>query len=99
MGADIVLTNACLGSKLCRYKDRDHLHSAIIRGIAPLHGQPFEIPDLRAGFAYLIAALVADGTSELTNIRYMERGYARLPEKLESIGATIKVVDHPREAV
>jgi UDP-N-acetylglucosamine 1-carboxyvinyltransferase len=99
MGADIDLTNACLGSKFCRYKDRDHKHSAIIRGKTTLHGNTVEIPDLRAGFAYLIAALVADGTSELTNIRYMERGYARLPEKLQAIGATLQIIEHSVKAI
>jgi UDP-N-acetylglucosamine 1-carboxyvinyltransferase len=93
MGADIDLSNACLGSKECRYKDRDHLHSAIIRGKTPLHGTKVEIPDLRAGFAYLVAGLVAEGETELSNIRYMERGYANIPEKLEAIGAQIKVLD------
>lgn len=93
MGADIDLTTACLGSKRCRYKDRDHMHSAIIRGITPLHGHNVDIPDLRAGFAYLIAALVAEGETEMTNIRYMERGYANIPEQMAAIGADIKVVD------
>ena len=93
MGATIDLTSACLGSKACRYKDRDHLHSAIIRGKTPLHGIEVEIPDLRAGFAYLIAGLVADGETILSNTHYMERGYAHLPEKLAAIGARLKVVE------
>lgn len=93
MGANIDLTTACLGSKPCRYAERDHLHSAIIRGVTPLHGLPVDIPDLRAGFAYLIAALVASGETEMTNIRYMERGYANLPDKLEAIGARFRIID------
>jgi len=93
MGATIDLTSACLGSKECRFKDRDHLHSAIIRGKTPLHGTEVEIPDLRAGFAYLIAGLVADGETILSNTHYMERGYAHLPEKLAAIGAGLKVVE------
>ncbi|MEO1290077.1 MAG: UDP-N-acetylglucosamine 1-carboxyvinyltransferase, partial [Chloroflexota bacterium] len=93
MGATIDLTSACLGSKVCRFKDRDHLHSAIIRGKTPLHGIEVEIPDLRAGFSYLIAGLVADGETVLSNIHYMERGYAHLPDKLEAIGARLKVVE------
>ena len=93
MGATIDLTTACLGSRPCRYKDRDHLHSAIIRGKTPLHGIKVEIPDLRAGFAYMIAGLVADGETELTNVHYMERGYANIPDKLEAIGANFKIVE------
>lgn len=92
MGATVDLTSACLGSKACRYKDRDHLHSAIIRGKTPLQGIEVEIPDLRAGFAYLIAGLVADGQTILSNTHYMERGYAHLPEKLAAIGARLQVV-------
>ncbi len=93
MGADIDLTTACLGNTPCRYLERDHLHSAIIRGKSQLHGISVEIPDLRAGFAYLIAALVAEGQTEMTNIRYVERGYANLPDKLNAIGASIKILE------
>lgn len=94
MGATIDLTTACLGSKPCRYKDRDHLHSAIIRGKTPLHGIDVVIPDLRAGFAYMIAGLVADGETVLSNVHYMERGYANLPAKLEGIGAQLRVLEN-----
>jgi UDP-N-acetylglucosamine 1-carboxyvinyltransferase len=93
MGANIDLITACLGSKECRYKDRDHLHSAIIRGKTPLHGIQVEIPDLRAGFAYLMAGLVAEGETELINVRYMERGYANIVEKMQAIGARFKVLE------
>ncbi len=92
MGATIDLTVSCLGSRPCRYKDRDHLHSAIIRGKSKLQGIKVEIPDLRAGFAYMIAGLVADGETELTNVHYMERGYANIPKKLEAIGANFKIL-------
>lgn len=93
MGATIDLTTACLGSRPCRYKNRDHLHSAIIRGKTALKGIKVEIPDLRAGFAYMIAGLVAEGQTELTNVHYMERGYANIPEKLAAIGANLTIID------
>lgn len=93
MGATIDLTTACLGSRECRYKNRDHLHSAIIRGKTALQGIKVEIPDLRAGFAYMIAGLVAEGETILTNVHYMERGYANIPEKLAAIGANLKIVE------
>jgi len=99
MGANIDLTTACLGSKFCRYKDRDHLHSAVVRGITPLTGIPVTIPDLRAGFAYLMAALIAEGETEMTNTHYMERGYANIPEQMEAIGVPIKVVPILEETV
>lgn len=93
MGADIDLSTACLGSKPCRFANKDHLHSCIVRGPSKLRGASVVIPDLRAGFAYVIAALVADGTSELSGLRYIERGYANIPEKLEAIGATIHIME------
>jgi UDP-N-acetylglucosamine 1-carboxyvinyltransferase len=61
-------------------------------GAAPLWGMPFEIPDLRAGFAYILAALIATGTSEISGTRYLERGYEDPIGKLQSIGAKIETV-------
>jgi UDP-N-acetylglucosamine 1-carboxyvinyltransferase len=91
MGASIDLASACLGSKPCRFAHQDHLHSCIVRGPMPLKGRTIEIPDLRAGFAYLIAAMVAEGVSEIRGTRYVERGYAAVPEKLYGLGVTVKV--------
>lgn len=92
MGADIQLSTSCLGNTTCRWLNRGHVHSCIVRGPTRLHGERIEMPDLRAGFAYLIAALVAHGTSEVTGISYIERGYERIPEKLQSIGADLVVI-------
>jgi len=91
MGASIDLASACLGSKPCRFAHHDHSHSCIVRGPMPLKGRAIEIPDLRAGFAYLIAAMVAEGVSEIRGTRYIERGYAAVPEKLEALGVNIEV--------
>ncbi len=93
MGADIELMTACLGHKNCRFLNRDHQHSCIIKGATPLKGGNIEIPDLRAGFAYLISALVAEGESEITGIRYIERGHAHLPEKIRALGGALTVVE------
>lgn len=92
MGAKITLSTACLGGKPCRWADRDFEHSAIVMGPTPLEPGRLEIPDLRAGFAYVMAALVADGTSEIHGTRYLERGYENPAEKLHSVGADITVV-------
>lgn len=92
MGANIALSTACLGGKPCRWADRDFEHSAIVMGPTPLEAARLEIPDLRAGFAYVMAALVAHGTSEVHGIRYLERGYENPAEKLRSVGADITVV-------
>ncbi len=89
MGAKIYLFKECLGSKPCRFQHRDFWHSAIIVGPTPLRGANIEVPDLRAGFSYLIAALIAQGESELTGIEIIERGYENLKERLTNLGAEI----------
>lgn len=90
MGAKIHLFKECLGSRPCRFSHKDFLHSAIIVGPTPLKGAKIQVPDLRAGFSYLIAALIAEGESELTGIETIERGYEGLKERLINLGADIK---------
>lgn len=89
MGANIQLTTNCLGSKPCRFNNRDYLHSAIITGPTKLHGDELEVPDLRAGFAYLMAALIAEGESIIKSIDKVERGYENIKERLKNLGAEI----------
>lgn len=93
MGADIELFKQCLGGKPCRFLTRNHQHSAVIRGPTPLKGTEIDIPDLRAGFAYVLAALLAEGSSQIHGVPMLERGYEHFVEKLSSLGANIKVVD------
>lgn len=94
MGADIGLTQFCLGQQPCRFWNKKHEHSCVIRGHTKLQGVPIRIPDLRAGFAYVVAALVAQGTTKLNGIEFLERGYAAVPEKLDAINARIDVERH-----
>ena len=47
------------------------------------------IPDLRAGFAYVMAATIAEGTSTITGLPYLDRGYERLVDKLAVLGAEV----------
>lgn len=89
MGANISLSSQCLGSKTCRFVDQDFSHSAVVTGRTPLRPATLEIPDLRAGFAYVLAALIADGESVLRNIHYLERGYEDIPGKLAALGVSI----------
>jgi UDP-N-acetylglucosamine 1-carboxyvinyltransferase len=91
MGAEIQLFRQCLGEKPCRFKGRDHAHSCVVRGPTPLHAADITIPDLRAGFSYLVAAAVARGTSRIDGIRYVERGYENILGKFQSLGAKIHV--------
>jgi UDP-N-acetylglucosamine 1-carboxyvinyltransferase len=92
MGANIALSTACLGGRPCRFAGKDFEHSAIVMGPTPLQGGLLEIPDLRAGFAYIMAALIAEGTSEIRGTRYLERGYENLVGKLRSVGADIDLL-------
>jgi UDP-N-acetylglucosamine 1-carboxyvinyltransferase len=67
-------------------------HRAIVSGPSRLHGERVESPDIRAGMAMLIAALAADGTSEIGNIRQIDRGYEQIDERLRGLGADIERV-------
>ncbi|MBK5116136.1 MAG: UDP-N-acetylglucosamine 1-carboxyvinyltransferase [Thermoleophilia bacterium] len=67
-------------------------HRAIVSGPSRLHGERVESPDIRAGMAMLIAALAAEGTSEIGNIMQIDRGYERIDERLRALGARIERV-------
>ncbi len=90
MGADIALYDTCLGGLACRFRFSNYRHSCVIKGPTPLHGADMEVPDLRAGFTYLIAAILARGQSTLHNVEQIERGYEGLKESLISLGARIE---------
>ena len=68
-------------------------HRAIVSGPALLHGERVDSPDIRAGMAMLIAALAAEGTSHIGNIRQIDRGYEYIDSRLKSLGAHIERVD------
>jgi len=93
LGANIKLSNKCLGNKPCRFVNKNYLHSAVIVGATPLKASNIKIPDLRAGFAYLIAALVAEGESIVSGISHIERGHPDIVERLKDIGAKIEYID------
>ena len=67
--------------------------SAVVEGVERLNAASVQAYDLRAGAAMVIAALAADGVSEVTNVHYIERGYEDIIEKLRSIGAQIESVE------
>jgi UDP-N-acetylglucosamine 1-carboxyvinyltransferase len=67
-------------------------HRAVVSGPSRLHGEKMESPDIRAGMAMLIAALCAEGRSEIGNIRQIDRGYERIDERLRALGAQIERV-------
>lgn len=74
MGANIVLADP---------------HRAVIAGVSPLRGREFVSPDIRAGIALVMAALIASGESQIEHIELIDRGYERIDERLRSLGASI----------
>ena len=62
-------------------------------GPAQLYGERMVSPDIRAGMAMLIAALCAEGTSTIGNVREIDRGYERIDERLRALGAAIERVE------
>ncbi len=67
-------------------------HRALVMGPARLRGERVESPDIRAGMAVLLAALCAEGRTEIGNIRQIDRGYERIDERLRALGARIERV-------
>lgn len=70
-----------------------HGSTAIVKGVDKLYSAPVQSHDLRAGAAMIIAGLVADGKTEVTNIEHILRGYENITEKFSNLGADIKLVD------
>ncbi|PKM82134.1 MAG: UDP-N-acetylglucosamine 1-carboxyvinyltransferase [Firmicutes bacterium HGW-Firmicutes-14] len=64
--------------------------TAVIQGIKRLQGAQVKASDLRAGAALIVAGLIAEGDTEICNIRYIDRGYEGIEDKLVSVGAAIK---------
>jgi UDP-N-acetylglucosamine 1-carboxyvinyltransferase len=67
-------------------------HRALVMGPTPLRGAPVSSPDIRAGMAMLMAALCAEGRTEIAEIRQIDRGYERIDERLRELGARIERV-------
>jgi UDP-N-acetylglucosamine 1-carboxyvinyltransferase len=65
-------------------------HRAVVTGPSKLYAQRLESPDIRAGMAMVIAALCAEGTSTIGNIRQIDRGYEEIDERLRGLGARIE---------
>ncbi|GCF08125.1 UDP-N-acetylglucosamine 1-carboxyvinyltransferase [Dictyobacter arantiisoli] len=92
MGAQIGLYPKCLGEVPCRFREKQFMHSCVVSGPTPLVGTRLDIPDIRAGCSYILAALCAEGTSEVYGIEHIERGYEHLDEKLRQLGARIEKI-------
>jgi UDP-N-acetylglucosamine 1-carboxyvinyltransferase len=70
-------------------------HHAVVRGRDRLSGAPVRAPDIRAGAGLVIAGLVAEGTTTVTDIHHIDRGYEDLEDALGGLGADIARVDEP----
>ena len=77
LGADIVLKN----------------NSAFVKGVEKLIGAPVMSTDLRASAALVLAALAAEGRSDVHRVYHIDRGYERIERKLEQLGADIRRED------
>lgn len=78
MGADIIMCDP---------------HRVTVHGPTRLHGKKLASPDLRAGIALVIAALIAEDETEIDNIYQIERGYEKIDKRLLALGANIKKID------
>jgi UDP-N-acetylglucosamine 1-carboxyvinyltransferase len=74
MGADIVIEG----------------HSAVVKGVPKLMGADVKASDLRAGAALIISGLMSEGETRISSINHIDRGYEKVVEKLQGIGADIK---------
>jgi len=68
-------------------------HHAVIRGVEKLSGAPVRSFDLRAGAAVVLAGLIAEGPTEVSDIYHIKRGYENFDEKLRLLGADIRLVE------
>jgi len=75
-----------MGAKIITYDP----HRISVRGKTPLHAATNTSPDIRAGLAYVLAAIIAKGTSVIHNVYVIDRGYEKIEERLSKIGVPIK---------
>jgi UDP-N-acetylglucosamine 1-carboxyvinyltransferase len=87
MGAQIQIYRECLGGTPCRFGQRNFNHSAVISGPTKLKAADIRVPDLRGGFSHMVAALAAEGVSNVTNVQLISRGYENFLQKLTDLGA------------
>jgi UDP-N-acetylglucosamine 1-carboxyvinyltransferase len=89
MGAKIKITTDCPPNDPCRLQGKNHYHFATIEGPTPLTGKNLHVRDLRSGMVDILAALVAQGVSEVDGVEEIDRGYERIDERLRQLGADI----------
>lgn len=96
LGATTQVYDTCLGGGPCRFNASAWPHSAIIQGPCELQAVgEVTVPDLRAGLAYIIAAVVAKGCTELYGAEFVERGYGNVVPRLRAMGVDITRIVKP----
>ncbi|MEM7339720.1 MAG: UDP-N-acetylglucosamine 1-carboxyvinyltransferase [Actinomycetota bacterium] len=98
MGAHIQTYNTPLGSIDSRFVGSSTPCSVVVRGGAPLRGTEVVVPDIRGGFAYVLAAASAEGTTTITGTHHLDRGYNRPIENFKGLGLDIERVQVPAPA-
>lgn len=93
MGASIEILEDCPEGRECRFKGKGYAHVARIKGPAHLINGRLTVPDLRAGMAHIIAGLISEGETHIFGIDHIERGYERIDERLQQLGADIQRVE------
>ena len=91
MGANIEVYKEGIASITRRVPRRPLEQAAVITGPTALRGANIRVPDLRGGFSHVIAAVTAQGTSEVSNIGIISRGYEHLLQKLEGLGVSFEL--------
>ncbi len=92
MGAKIKVATECPEGEQCRFAGKGFFHAASIHGPAPLASRNLHVRDLRSGMVDILAALVAQGVSEVDGVDEIDRGYERMDERLRDLGADIRRV-------
>lgn len=95
MGAQIELYNTPLGSIETRFVGSSTPCSVVVSGGSPLTGTEVVVPDIRGGFAYVLAAAAAEGRSIITGTHHLDRGYNRPIENFEALGLDIQRAELP----
>lgn len=92
MGAEIKISTDCPAGEECRFVGKGFRHFAKIEGPTALSSKNLHVKDLRAGMVDVLAALVAQGVSEVEGVEEIDRGYERIDERLRDLGADIRRV-------
>jgi UDP-N-acetylglucosamine 1-carboxyvinyltransferase len=89
MGAKIKVSADCPPNEPCRFEGKGACHFAIIEGPTTLTSSSLTVRDLRSGMVDILAALVANGVSEVDGVEEIDRGYENIDERLRQLGADI----------